>query len=251
MNEIEPTTVEGLYRNGGKLVMREGVEFPDRCAICNKETEGGPIQFTFKREKSHYIEVAAIQTIATAAVDLLQGAKYTGPVEVAIPFCAWHRRRRLRRYCFGAGLMALAAAYLFIRYLIGGAREFDVKHISLETVIAVLVVIGGLGIALETVYDPGKVWFRTKKFYDRFVWVEGAGAEFLSTLPILGGQVENPSPAIADSSSARGKEKQRRSSKTRDTGKKSTGRRREVDESNLSAEELIRRARLAGLDDED
>ena len=33
-----------------------GAVFPDRCVICNKECDGAPTYFTFKREKSHYIE---------------------------------------------------------------------------------------------------------------------------------------------------------------------------------------------------
>src|SRR5262249_39285904 len=82
----------GLYRDSGKLVIREGAEFPARCVICNKECDGEPLDFTFGREgKSHYIEVAAIQTLARAAEDLVKGNRYTGPVQTAIPMCSWHR----------------------------------------------------------------------------------------------------------------------------------------------------------------
>ena len=147
--------------------------------------------------------------------------------------------------------MALAAAYLFIRYLIGGAREFEVSEISIYSLIAILVAIFGLGIVLAAAYDPTKVWFRVKKFYDRFVWVEGAGPEFLSTLPILGGQRENPRPLADNPSSKRGKGKRRPGSKSRPRGENLPSKHRGVDESNMSADELVRRARLAGLDDED
>jgi hypothetical protein len=173
----------GLYRDSGKLVIREGAQFPSRCVICNRECDGEPVHFTFKREKSHYIELAVLQTVANAAADLLKGAKYTGPVLAAIPLCPWHRSRRLRRVGVGVGIMALAAAYLLGRYFVGGAGEFAVEQISMYSVVAVLVAIAGLGVALAAIYDPTKVWFKIGKFHDRFVWLDGAGRDFVSALP--------------------------------------------------------------------
>jgi hypothetical protein len=121
--------------------------------------------------------------------------------------------------------MALAAAYLFIRYRIGGAREFDPSQVSIYSVVAVLAAITGLGIALAAAYEPTKLWFKTNKCYDRLVWVKGAGKKFLNTLPRLKDQSD------AQKTCAR---------IDRDGGK-----------ATLTAEELIRRARLAGLDDEE
>jgi hypothetical protein len=233
----------GLYRDANRLVVREGTRLPDRCVICNGPIDDDPIDFVFKREKSHYIEIAAVQTVVTAAADLLTGAKYTGPVEVSIPFCRWHRQRRLRRLGIGAGLMALAVAILFVRYLIGGASEFTISEISIYIVIAVLVATTGVGIILDVTYDPAKLWFKTKKFHGRFVWLEGAGPQFLKTLPRLDGKPETRSPRPAEASSKKKKRRERDSaSKRPDAG---------GDEANLSADELIRRARHAGVDDED
>jgi hypothetical protein len=223
-----PRVVEGLFRDGGRLVIQEGAEFPERCVVCNKAREGEPLRFTFKREKSHYLEVRALQTLAAAASDLLKGAKYTGPVQARIPFCSWHRRKRLRRFHAGTATMALAAAYLLIRYMTGGPVGAQVLAISIDSAIVILVAIAGLGVVLAAAYDPARVWFKTTKFHDRLVWVEGAGREFLNTLPILKSQTAGASSQTAGAS-----------------------RRRHLDESNLGAEELIRRARLAGLADEE
>ncbi|MDR3633346.1 MAG: hypothetical protein P4L84_05870 [Isosphaeraceae bacterium] len=250
MDDHGSSRVEGVYRDAGKLVIQDGAVFPDRCVICNEECDSEPIELTFKRVKSHYIEVAALQSVATAAVDLLKGAKYTGPIDATIPFCSWHRNARLRRLWIGGGLIALAAAYLFIRYL-RGAHKFEELVFSLDSVIAIFGGVGGIGIAAEAAYNPTSVWFKSKKFYDRFVWVEGAGRAFLSTLPTLTSRFANSSPVAGDPAAARGNVDQRPGSKKRNVGRNTTRLHRDGDDDNLSAEELIRRARLAGVDDEE
>jgi hypothetical protein len=75
-----------------------------------------------------------------------------------------------------------------------------------------------LGIGLAAIFDPTELWFRISKFNDRLVWVQGAGRNFLDTLPRYEGQHQDGS------------------SRGRYTP--------DEDEANLSAEELIRRARL-------
>jgi hypothetical protein len=212
---------KGLFRDGGKLVIREGARFPDRCVICDKPCDGETVDFVFQRRKSHYIDVAAVQTVANAAADLIKGARYTGPVHAAIPLCSWHRNRRLRIVGYCAGVMALAAAYLASRYYLGVARDFDTPQLPILSAVAFLTGITGLGIGLAAVYDPTELWFRISKFNDRLVWVQGAGGNFLDALPRFEGQ------------------HQRGSSRGRYTP--------DEDEGNISAEELIRRA---GLEDD-
>lgn len=250
MDEHAPSAVEGLYRDAGKLVVQEGAVFPDRCVICNREADAEPIDLIFERKKSHYVEAWAVQSIAMAATDLVTGAKYTGPVQVTFPFCSAHRNKRLWRCCIGGGLMALGAGYLLVRYL-RGAHRFDDLVFSLESVIAFFVGVVGIGITVEAAFDPARVWFRTKKFYDRYVWLEGAGREFLSTLPALTGRSTNPKPAAPDAPAAGREVEQRPGSKKRDVGRTVRRTGPVNNEDNLSAEELIRRARLAGVDDED
>jgi hypothetical protein len=116
MKKKKRSTTRGLYRDGKMLVIREGARFPDRCAICNKACDGERMDFTFAREKSRRFDVAAIQSVANAASDLLTGARYTGPVSADISLCSWHRGRRLRLAAIGVGMTALAVAFIFIQY---------------------------------------------------------------------------------------------------------------------------------------
>jgi hypothetical protein len=217
MKKSKPSAGKGLFRDGGKLVFREGARFPDRCVNCDKPCDGEVVAFVFERRKSHYIDVAAVQTVANAAVDLVKGGRYTGPVHAAIPLCPWHRKRRWRHIGVGAGLMALVGAYLLIRYAIGGAREFEPSQMSIYTWVALFMAVLGLGIVSAASYDPTNLWFKVSKFHDRLVWIQGAGREFLNTLPYFEGARDLPG----------------RGNYTRDD-----------DEANLSAEELIRRAKL-------
>jgi hypothetical protein len=252
MTDRESEHVEGLYREGGRLVIREGAEFPDRCVICNDRCDGQTRDFVFKREKkAAYIEVALVQTIATAASDLFKGAKYTGPIEATIPLCHVHIQRKMRRVLIGIGVMALAAVYLLVSYLTNGAKIFSLRDLCLDTVGAVFVAIFGLGILLDATYDPTKVWFKIKKFYDRHVWVEGAGNEFLGTLPLLGYDVKDAGPHLGERPATRVKAAGRSASKARDPAQHNGTPRGGGDPGNLSADELIRRARLAGVDDDD
>jgi hypothetical protein len=182
---------KGLYRDAGKLVIREGARFPDRCVICNKPCDGDLVDFTFGRETSHYIDVAAVQAVTRAAVDLVKGSRYTGPVQAAIPLCSWHRNRRLLRLGVGLGITLLAAVFLLIGYAIvgaaefGGSGEYGLFQIPISTVIAVLAGLVGLAIALSALVDATKIWFRPTRYDGRFVWIDGAGREFLRTLPMI------------------------------------------------------------------
>ncbi len=174
----------GMYRDNRNLVVVEGSAFPDRCVICNEESNGEAVDCTFKRERrSHYVEVAAVQTLARAAGDLLTGSRYTGPVHARIPLCSWHRNRHLRRMAAGFGTTLLAIVYLLVRYLIVGGHELTVSQIPIFSGVVILVAIIGLVVGGATLVDPTAVWFKAKKYNDRVVWLQGAGAEFLKTLP--------------------------------------------------------------------
>lgn len=173
-----------MYRDNRNLVVVEGAVFPDRCVICNQESDCGAVFCTFKREhKSHYIEVAAVQTLARAAGDLVTGSRYTGPVQASIPMCSWHRNLRLRRIGFGFGTMLLAAAYLLIRYWVVGGHELSALQIPISSVFVIIAAIVGGIVASAALANPTGVWFRATKYYDRLVWLQGAGPEFLRTLP--------------------------------------------------------------------
>jgi hypothetical protein len=216
-------STSGLYRDGKLLVIREGTRCPGRCAICNKEDEVELVDFTFARERQRYVEVAAVQSIARAASDLATGARYTGPVQADLPLCAWHQGRRLRLFGIGAGMTVLGIAFVAIQRAMGAVivppGELGFMDIALYNWIAFAAVLTGVVFMLMCVFDSSKLWFKPTKYYGRFVWLAGAGPEFLATLPAIQPQDYKAQGALDAS----------------------------VDEANLSAEELIRRA---GLDDD-
>src|SRR5262249_19192643 len=150
-----------------------------------KECDGEPLTFTFRRERAHYIEVAAVQAVAHMTEDLLKGARNTAPVEQPYQMGSCHGNRRLLRIGAGLGLPGLPAPFLLIRYAIGGANEFDVFRISIYSVIAIVAALIGIAIALAGLLDSTKLWFKPTKYFGRFVWLAGAGREFLRTLPEL------------------------------------------------------------------
>jgi hypothetical protein len=213
MTKKKRSAANGLYRDGGRLVIREGARFPDRCAICNKASDGEPVEFTFGREKAHYIEVAAAQAVGRAVGDFITGAKYTGPVRTEIPLCAWHRGRRRRLLGIGVVTTILAVGFLYTQWPIAGPGELGFLQISLWNWIAIAAALVGVVLTLMSLLDAHKLWFKAIKYYDRFVWVAGAGRAFLRELPPLKDHDYDPG----------------------------------ADNPDLTADELIRRA---GLDDE-
>ena len=212
------------YRDRKLLVIREGTDLPARCAICNKEDDVELVEFTFERKGQKYIEFAAVQAVARAASDLATGARYTGPVTTDIPLCAWHRGRRIRLFGIGIGMMVLAIAFLYIENAMGFVilppGELGFLDIAIYNWIAFAAVFAGITFTLMCVFDSEKLWFKPTKWYDRFVWVTGAGPAYLATLPAIEVQdYKTPTDDVAYP----------------------------ADEANLTAEELIRRA---GLDDD-
>ncbi len=228
------STISGLYRDGRRLVIQEGARFPHTCAICNKSGDEELVDFTFSRDKAHVVEAAAVQGTLRAVNDLATGARYTGPVSAEIPLCGWCRGRRLRTFLIGAGLLVLAVGYLVIRKAFGGVilppGELGFLDMSLPVFISFGAILTGFVFVLMTAFDSSKLWFKATSYFDRFVWVSGAGKEFLAELP-----------------------------KYANEHKKSLGRgsssgsyhRAGVSEDFLSAEELIRRANLDEDDDEE
>ncbi len=77
MSKKSPTRNKGLYRDGKLLVIREGARFPHKCAICNSEDDVELVDFYFERKQVHGLEARTVQSVMTAASDLISSAKYT------------------------------------------------------------------------------------------------------------------------------------------------------------------------------
>ena len=229
MNKKSKRNSKGLYRDSKLLVIREGARFPHKCAICNSEDDVELVDFVFERKQVHGLEARVVHSALTAAADLLSATKYTGPVQAEIPLCAGHRRRRIQRAGIGVGTTILAISVLLIQKAMGivivPPGELGFLDIAIYNFIAFAMIFVGITLIFTTIFDSQNLWFKATKYYDRFVWVTGAGAAFLGEQP----QYENQHRTLqADDFGSRG-------------GSRGDG-------SDLSAEELIRRARL-GDDD--
>jgi hypothetical protein len=114
-------------------------------------------------------------------------------------------------------MLVLAAGFLLIQRAMGVVivppGELGFLYISLHNYVAFAVALGGIGVTLTAVFDASNLWFKATKYYDRFVWVTGAGRAFLAELPPIKDHQYDP----------------------------------RADNPDLTADELIRRA---GLDDE-
>jgi len=229
MSKKSPTRNKGLYRDGKLLVICEGARFPPKCAICNSEDDVELVDFYFERKRVHGLKARTVQSVMTAASDLISSAKYTGPVSAEIPLCAGHRKRRIQLGAIGLGLGVLSIAFLVIQKAMGAVivppGELGFLDIAIYNFVAFGLIFVAFFLICTTIFDAQNLWFKATKYYDRFVWVSGAGAAFLKELP----QYEN----------------QHLTSKGADSGGRSG--RSSGDGSDLSAAELIRRA---NFDDE-
>jgi hypothetical protein len=61
--------------------------------------------------------------------------------------------------------------------------ELGFLNIAIHNFIAFGVALVGIVMTLMCVFDSGNLWFKATKYYDRYVWVSGAGAAFLAELP--------------------------------------------------------------------
>ncbi len=174
-----------------------------------------------KKARVRYIEFALVEAVARAAADKVTGTRYTGPVTAAVALCARHRRRPFVRagICATTGAAA-TVSYMYLAPMIG-TGEFDLYQATFKAVTGFVgfcaVLIGFLSL-----FDRTSVWFTPTGYFDRYVWVKGAGRAFLATLPTVKKSQYDP--------------------KAEDTDDESV-----AEERKLSADELIRRA--GDLDD--
>jgi hypothetical protein len=184
--ESTPKT-KGLYRDGKMLVLREGVQFPPKCAICNSEDDVEPVEFCFERKEVHGLEARVVQSAMTVASDLVSGARYSGPIQADIPLCSRHRYRRIQRAAIGAGLAVLSITALLIQKAMGVVivppGELGFLDIAFYNFLAFGMIFVAFVLICTTIFDHQKLWFKATKFYHRFVWVSGVGRAFLDELP--------------------------------------------------------------------
>lgn len=169
----EPSIVTEPKRDGTYIVVRDGTTLPARCAVCNKEASGGPIEISFDDQRRGGLIGAAV----AEAVNAAKGSYYTGPVNVRFHLCKAHRAGA--RYVWFALFVLLIAGgvgAIYCNTLRGDSRELGLA-LSVGGAIGVLATMFGLLTGLLHTWS-----FKPAKFNDRLVWLKGSKEAFLQSL---------------------------------------------------------------------
>ncbi len=182
----------GAYRDAGRLVLVEGMPMPQRCPICNSEDVVEPVAVVLDTQRKK----AGISAAIGSAFEKLKGWKYTGPVAVELYFCKTHRWRGLYRCLIGLVMALSGLGYLAYVLSVTDLRNAGNQSLSIATIASLIALIGGFVVLMIPLYDPASVWFKPYKFWDRAVWVTGAGTAFLRSLPAYQAEERDPREEI-------------------------------------------------------
>ena len=163
----------GPRRDGDCWVLAEGVAMPPRCPLCNSAEVESPVEVRFAAQRKG----GAAGKVVSRGIDLVKGWNYTGPVSVRIPFCRRHRARRTYALAAGLGLAAVGAVATY--------AVIQAKTKGVINLLAFGPLVIGLVVTFATLSGVLNLWFKPRRFDDRTVWVEGASADYLSSLAPL------------------------------------------------------------------
>ncbi len=170
---FDDRTPAGVWRDGKLLVVRDGATLPRRCPKCNDSVIEPLLELTNTRRQGRGMVGAAV----AEAIDQHNGSRYFAPVHMKVYFCAKHHGRRRQLVMISAACLILGAAGTVTCWLI------DPKNgLSGGFFFPAAFALAGLAGLVETLRGENP-WFSPKRFDDRCVWVEGACAAFLDTLP--------------------------------------------------------------------
>jgi len=165
------------------LVLKDGTTAPPRCVLCNRPA-GREVKMRFDDRRTPGPIGAAVAGMMNAA----RGRNYTGPVAARIRLCNRHHARR--RWALWASLLVLAAGGVLLLYSNTHHNGRNDPFIFLPVAVLILGAVGVVGV-LTGMFN---VWGLTAKhFDDELVWVDGASAKFLGSLPALD---ENPTEEV-------------------------------------------------------
>jgi hypothetical protein len=164
----------GPWRDGDLLVVQHEAPLPPRCAICNAPAHPEPVRMRFASNRGSGILGAVI----SAGIDAATGQHYVGPVRVDMPLCSGHRARRKRLWLvilavIGVFGIAAVAVDTFRRTNDGLAFALTIP-IFLALLVAAPLLIGQV-----------QLWFKPKKFFGPWVWLQNSWRSYLDTLPPL------------------------------------------------------------------
>lgn len=159
-----PARLGMLWRKDNMLVLGKDTSFPDRCVCCNAPIEGDKLKRDLWWHPSPYFALAIIPFVyvIVALIIRKQATVYIG-------VCDAHLAAR-KRTIFIASLSAISGLVLLL------LSAFIENALIALASLALLTGAGIYGALQASIITATKI-------DDHHVWVKGAGAAFLATLP--------------------------------------------------------------------
>jgi hypothetical protein len=156
-----------LWRSGKQVVLRRNAALPDRCVKCNAPAHG----IRLKRQLSWHPSAWYLLIFVGLLIYVIVALIVRKQAVVQLPLCEAHRARRrwIITTCWLAFLGGIALIILGANQAAGGG------WIIVTGIVAILAGAFG-GALLAPPVTPARI-------DSDFVWLRGAGREFLDTLP--------------------------------------------------------------------
>lgn len=155
----------GIWSEGRVLVVHRNAVLPDRCVKCNAPADGGRLRRKFAWHPPAFYLLIVVGLLIYAIVAMIVQKRAT--LELGI--CAEHRRKR--QY------MQFAAWGFFIAALVAIPVAVSNESGAIG-LLAFLFVVAALVAGLIVTN-----WMTAAKIDDAYVWIKGAGKEFVSGFP--------------------------------------------------------------------
>lgn len=161
---------EGIWRDGGVLVMDKTASLPDRCVVCSAPAAGP----TLRRRLAWHAPGWYLLLLLNVGIYVIAALMVTNKAKITVGLCEEHRKRRHRRMTVAVSLLILGLCLPFA-CLAMGSKPHVVGGVSFLSVI--LVLIGAL------TWNYGTRVVYAKRIGHEFVWIGGVSPAFLASLP--------------------------------------------------------------------
>lgn len=163
-----PDEGEGLWRDGGLLVMDKTASLPERCVVCNAPASGRPLRRRLAWHAPGWYLLVLFNLLVYAIAALVVRKK----ADIRVGLCEAHRARR-RTWMAVAWLLTLAAVILpFLLAIISA----DAGLVGMLLILPLILIAGLIGIlGTRVVY--------ARRIDSTFAWIGGVSPEFLAALP--------------------------------------------------------------------
>jgi hypothetical protein len=157
----------GVWREGKVLIVAKETVLPPTCVKCNRPSDGRPIRRKFWWYPPAWLLLILVPYGVLLCFIVVLIIRKSGVVHYSM--CEAHRRRR---WAWGAGGLALSAVGLGGAVYVASQDAFQWMSVGLVTFIAGLVV----AVVAQSL--------RPKRIDAHYVWLKGAGEEFLAQFPV-------------------------------------------------------------------